>query len=181
MNSMKPEGYSPLQKALHWLVALMALIMIPVGLYMVQRGAATKFDALTNQLYTMHKTFGFILLWLVVLRITVKFRTGTPAPEASLKPIQVFVSEAVHLGLYALLFLTPLFGWLAVSSYPATEILFGLNLPQIAPVNERLHHLFMLGHKITAYLMAGLVAAHIGAAMLHLVILKDGVFRRMLP
>lgn len=181
MNKTGPLGYSSLQKALHWLVALMVLIMIPVGLYMVQRGVATKFDAFTNQLYTMHKTFGFVLLWLVVLRIVVRFRSGAPAPEASLKPIQVFVSEAVHKALYVLLVAVPLLGWAGVSAYPATGILFGLSLPQIVPVNPALAEKLLMLHSYAALTMLGLVAAHFGAAMLHFLILKDGVMRRMLP
>ena len=181
MSSMKPEGYSSLQKGLHWLIALMVLMMIPVGFYMVQRGAATKFDALTNQLYTIHKTFGFVLLWLVALRIVVKIRRGVPAPEASLSRLQVFVAEAVHKALYALLILVPLLGWAGVSAYPATGILFGLYLPPILPENPALAEKILALHGYTALTMAGLIAAHFGAAMLHFLILKDGVMRRMLP
>ncbi len=61
----EPQSYSGAQKALHWIIAVMILMMIPIGFYMVDRGEKTNFDALTNTLYTNHKTFGFLVLMLV--------------------------------------------------------------------------------------------------------------------
>jgi cytochrome b561 len=179
-GSVKPLAYSMLQKMLHWGVALMVMILIPVGFYMVARGEATKFDALTNQLYTAHKTFGFILLWLVALRIVVRLRQGAPAPVASLSRFQVLVSELVHKLLYALLIIVPVLGWAGVSAYPATGILFGLNLPAILPVDQALAGRLLQAHGVLALLMTALVMMHFGAALFHRLILKDGVMARML-
>jgi cytochrome b561 len=36
-------------------------------------------------------------------------------------------------------------------------------------------------HKAAAIGLALVMAAHIGAALMHLIVKKDGVFRRMLP
>jgi cytochrome b561 len=179
--AIRPAGYSGLQKAIHWLTALMVAVLIPVGLYMTRRGAATNFDAVTNQLYTAHKTFGFVLLWLVVLRIVIKARTGTPAPVETLSPLQRLVSDVVHRALYLLLVLVPLTGWAAVSAYPATGALFGLSLPAILPVNQALAGTLFAIHGVLAKVMLVLVLMHVGAAVMHWVILKDGVMRRMLP
>lgn len=179
MMKPAPLAYSGTQKALHWLVALMVFILIPVGFYMVWRGEATKFDALTNQLYTAHKTFGFVLLWLVILRIVVRWKTGVPAPESTLNRIQVIVSEAVHKLLYLLLVATPLLGWLGVSAYGARGALFGLSLPEILPKNDALAGQLLELHGAFALAMVACLAAHVGAAFLHLIVLKDGVFRRM--
>jgi len=175
-----PLAYSGTQKALHWLVAGMVFILIPVGFYMVWRGEVTDFDATTNQLYTAHKTFGFVLLWLVILRIAVRWKTGVPAPVSTLSRIQVIVSEAVHKLLYGLLIVTPLLGWLGVSAYGARGAFFGLSLPEILPKNDALATQLLTLHGYAALAMLILVAAHIGAALMHLVIFKDGVFRRMM-
>ena len=181
MPKPNPVAYSGLQKALHWLIAGMVAIMLPVGFYMVNRGAATNFDALTNQLYTAHKTFGFVLLWLVALRIVVKFRRGVPAPVSTLSSFQVFVSDAVHKSLYALLVIVPVLGWAGVSAYPATGLLFGLSLPPILPANQWLAERILNIHGILALAMAALVAMHVGAAVMHWLVKKDGVMQRMLP
>jgi len=178
---VEPAAYSATQKSLHWLIAAMVFILIPVGFYMVERGEATQFDALTNQLYTAHKTFGFLLLWLVVLRILIRLRRGVPAPEASLNGVQRIASSLVHGLMYLALLAVPLLGWAGVSAYPARGILFGLSLPPILGVNQKLAEEILEWHGTLALTMLALVAVHIGAALFHKVILKDGVFNRMMP
>ncbi len=98
------RSYSPLQRMLHWITALVVIIMIPVGLYMVNRGKWSNFDALTNTLYGWHKLIGFCLLWLIVVRVIVRLMRGAP-PPVPLHPLQRLASEATHLGLYGLLIL----------------------------------------------------------------------------
>jgi cytochrome b561 len=177
----RPAGYSGLQKLLHWLIALMVFTLIPVGMYMGERGKATNFDALTNQLYTMHKTFGTLVLLLVVLRVIVRISRGTPAPESSLTRLQVIASEAVHGLLYLLLLAVPLIGWAGVSAYGARGIVGGFNLPEIIARNEALGEKILDAHGLAAFVLAFLVLAHFGAALFHRLILKDGVLKRMLP
>lgn len=175
------QSYSGAQKALHWLIALMILSMLPIGFYMVDRGAKTNFDAWTNTLYTAHKTFGFVVLMLVALRIVVRRSRGAPAPVATLSPLERFVSETVHKLLYVLMLLVPLLGWAGVSAYPARGIFFGLSLPPIAPVNEKLAETLLQLHGYAAIALAALVALHFAGAMMHGFVKKDGVLRRMMP
>ncbi|MGL5446293.1 MAG: cytochrome b [Rhabdaerophilum sp.] len=179
--SPSPQAYSGSQKALHWLIAFLILGMIPVGLYMTYRGAATNFDALTNTLYTWHKTIGFVLLLLVLARIAIREMTGVPEPVSTLTPFERFASDAAHKALYVLMVLVPLLGWAAVSAYSARGVIFGFSLPQIMPENQALAGWLFTFHKAAAIGLALVMAAHIGAAMMHLIVKKDGVFRRMLP
>ena len=177
----RPAAYSGLQKLVHWLTALLVFVMIPVGFLMVRRGAATNFDALTGQLYTMHKTFGAIVLLLVLLRVGLRLGRGAPAPEPSLGRLQVIAAESVHGLLYVALVAVPLLGWFGTSAYGAREILGGLSLPEILSKNEALAETLLHWHGLFAFGLAALVAAHVGAALMHRFILKDGVMRRMLP
>jgi cytochrome b561 len=178
---VRPSSYSGLQKLLHWVMALIVFTLIPVGFYMVQRGGATNFDATTNQLYTAHKTFGFIVLLLVLLRIFVRIRTGSPAPEPSLNRLQIIVSEAVHGLLYVLLLVVPLLGWAGVSAYGARGILGGYQLPELLGKDTVLGEIILKYHGYAAICIVLLIGAHVGAALLHRFILKDGVMKRMLP
>jgi cytochrome b561 len=172
--------YAPVQKWLHWIIAFLVLMMIPVGKIMSWRAEAGNFDALTNQLYSGHKMFGFVVLWLMAARIAFKLGKGAPPPVATLTPMERRASSAVHHLLYMLLFLVPLFGWAGVSAYGAREM-FGLfSLPEILPRNEGLAKILLRIHGVLAMGLVALVLAHIGAAMMHGVIKQDGVMNRMI-
>lgn len=174
------RSYSPLQRTLHWIIAAAVFIMIPVGLYMVQRGAWSNFDALTNTLYSWHKFIGFCILWLVVVRIIVRLMRGAPPPEP-LHPLQQFAASATHFGLYALILLVPILGWTGVSAYGARGTPFGFNLPEIIAQNQSLGETILAYHGWAAILLGLLALMHIGAALMHRFILKDRVFARMWP
>jgi len=173
--------YSFAARALHWLVAAFVICMIPLGLYMVSRGAATNFDALTGQLYDLHKLAGFTVLWLIVLRIIVRLRRGAPPPLATLTPLERIASTAVHHLLYVLLLVVPLLGWAGISAYPALNI-FGLfNLPGILPANEAVANKIFSVHGLLAQGLGILALVHIAAALRHRFIKRDGLLRRMWP
>jgi cytochrome b561 len=183
-DTMRPAGeavYSGAARQLHWITAGFVFVMIPVGIYMVNRGAATNFDALTNTLYTYHKTFGFLLLWIVVVRLAYRFTTGAPPDEPTIEPWQKAAAHLTHWGIYALLLAVPLLGWLGVSYYDARGVLFGFNLPALVGKNEKMAETVFALHKLGAILLALMALAHIGAALYHHLIRKDGVLRRMIP
>lgn len=173
--------YSPMARALHWLTVAFVALMIPVGLYMVWRGAATNFDATTNTLYSAHKLAGFLLLWLVVARLGYRLVNGAPPDEPTLEWWQKAGAHLTHWGLYALLLAIPLLGWYGASLYGARGLFFGLSLPAIAAENPKAAEWVFKLHFWAAMLMLCAIGAHVGAALYHHVIRGDGVLRRMLP
>ena len=54
-------GYPPSSKWLHWLVAASVLIMIPIGIAM----GRVPDGPFQNMLYTLHKSFGVLILGLL--------------------------------------------------------------------------------------------------------------------
>lgn len=174
------RSYSSLQRMLHWIVALGVIVMIPLGIYMVRRGAWSNFDALTNTLYSWHKLIGFCLLWIIVLRIIVRLVRGAP-PPVPLHPLQRLASEATHLGIYVLLAAVPILGWLGLSAYGAMGAALGITLPQIIAQNDALATTLLQYHGWAAILLGLLALMHIGAALMHRFVFKDGVFARMWP
>lgn len=180
LTKARPPSYASTQKWLHWIIAFCVFGLVPVGLIMGWRAEANNFDALTNQLYSSHKLTGFIVLWLVALRIVVKSRLGTPAPVATLTRFERIASTSVHHLLYLLLVLVPLSGWAAVSAYGAREI-FGLfSLPPLLPRNEALAAVLFKVHGTLALTMTALVIAHVGGALMHGLFKRDGVMTRMI-
>lgn len=176
-----PTRYSLAARRLHWAVAAFVLCMIPLGLYMVARGEATNFDAVTGSLYSLHKLLGFLVLWLIVLRVVVRLRRGAPPPVATLTPFERVASHAVHMALYLLLLIVPLLGWAGISAYPALNV-FGLfDLPAILPPDEALAKRILGLHGLLAQILGLLAVLHIAAALRHRFIKRDGVMRRMWP
>jgi cytochrome b561 len=180
-DDAQPATYAKGARHFHWITAAFVFAMVPVGLYMVDRGKATNFDALTNTLYSWHKLGGFILLWIIVARLAYRFKKGAPPDEPTLEPWQKAAAHLTHWGLYGLLLAVPMLGWLGISLYPALGIPGGLSLPGLVTPNDKMAGTVFLLHKLGAILLALMVMAHIGAALFHHVIRKDNVLRRMLP
>jgi cytochrome b561 len=174
--------YSRRARWFHWWVVALIALQVPIGFAMTWRGNTLGiWDGLTNNLYSAHKLLGVVLLVFVLARLFYRLRHGAPADEPGLHPLQRFAAHVTHWSLYGLLLVVPLLGWLGVSRYPALDI-FGLfKLPGLlSPDQAASGQLFFL-HKWLAILMLALVAAHVGAALMHYVVLKDNVLRRMLP
>jgi len=174
--------YSPVARRFHWATAAGVLVMIPLGLAMTYRGNSMNvWDGLTNGLYSTHKLLGFLLLWLMAGRLAYRLLRGAPPDEPGLLWWQKAASHTVHWLLYGLLLIVPLLGWIGVSLYPSLGI-FGLfDLPALAAPSEAAAKRVLALHGWLAWLIGALAAVHVGAALHHHLILKDGVLRRMLP
>ena len=179
---MAPRVYTPMARMFHWITAGLLALMYPVAIYMTYRGNELNvWDGLTNGLYSTHKLTGFLILLLVIVRLTYRRQNGAPPDEPTIEPWQRLASHVTHWTLYGLLIVVPLMGWISVSLYGAREI-FGLfSLPALWTVNQEASKTAFTIHKTLAFMMLALIAVHISAALFHHFIRKDGVLRRMLP
>ena len=175
------EIYSPFARLMHWLTLAFVAVLVPVGMAMTYRGKDLNiWDELTNTLYSGHKLAGFVLLWLIVIRLGYRLMKGAPADEPTLTPFQAFASHAVHWAMYALLIAIPVLGWIGVSAFPALQVFAGASLPAIVGPDRALAEQVLAVHGILARVLMLLVAVHIAAALYHHFVCKDGVLRRML-
>lgn len=171
-----PAGW----RVLHWVIALLVLMLIPTGFWMAARGEAGLWGALTNTLYSSHKAMGFSVLVLMMLRIAVKITVRGPAyPREMPRELQLAAKGLHHL-LYILLVLTPLFGWAGVTAFPALGTVGGYHLPAMpfVPQDRELAARLFDIHAALAIVLTVLIAGHIAAALRHMV-RKDGIARRM--
>ena len=123
-----------------------------------------------------------LILLLMLLRLINRVVAGAPAPEPMLEPWQRTVSSAVHGLLYVLLVTMPIVGWVANSAYGATTPFFGLfTLPKLVADNEALAKQLFTLHTWAGFLVILLAGMHIGGALFHYVVRRDGVLQRMLP
>jgi len=175
----RPLSYSQTARRFHWWTALLVAVQAPVGFAMVYRGPTLKiWDALTNTLYNSHKLVGITIFCLVLARLGYRLGKGAPADEPNLARWQQLAAHATHWGLYLLLLLVPMLGYLGISLYPALDV-FGVPLPAVSAPNQAAAARVFLLHWVGAVLILLLVAAHVGAALMHYFILKDGVLQRM--
>jgi len=171
--------YSVTARRLHWWTVVFLAVQIPVGLFMVRYGAATEFAEPTGKLYDAHKLTGLAILILAAARLIYRLSHGAPADEPTLEPWEKAVSHITHWAIYALLFVVPVLGWIAVSYYGPVAP-FGIRLPALAAENSEQATRFFYFHMLAAYTLIVLLGMHVGAALQHYVIRKDGVLRRML-
>ena len=177
------ETYSPTARRLHWWTVALVALMLPLGFGMTYRGTTLNiWDSLTNTLYSVHKAVGFLVLLLVISRLAYRWRNGAPADEPTLEPWQKLASHVTHGSLYVLLIVVPLLGWRGVSQYGARNIWGPISLPPIAAeAGTAVAGFTFWLHGIAAFALLTLIGAHVGAALFHFLIRKDGVLQRMLP
>jgi cytochrome b561 len=172
------QGYSGFARFMHWTVAACVLVMIPIGFLM----NAVEAGALQNVLYTIHRSLGVSVLFLMLIRLGYRLIHGAPPPEPTINALQRVVSHLVHLALYALIIAQALIGWVATSAYGAAISFFGLfTVPPLVAKDQTLSEPLFQVHMLIAFTIIGLLAMHIGAALYHHFIRKDGVLQRMLP
>lgn len=181
----QPEVYSAPHRAIHWITAILIIGLVPVGFYMASIPFPPHPGAnppVKNTLYELHKSFGLIVLMLAIARLVVRRVKGVPPPEPTLTRFQRAASAAVHHTLYVLIFLVPFAGWLATSMCYGPVNLFW-TVPMTLPFSgeQATCAAIYRVHLGGAILMTALVLVHVGAALMHLLVFRDGVFRRMWP
>jgi cytochrome b561 len=167
--------YSLGAKLFHWILAILIIFMLCLGWYMVAIADAPS----SHSYFQLHKSIGLIVGVLVVLRLIWRF-THEPAPHPDSVPLwQQRASTTVHWLLYLCIFLMPLVGFLGASFGERGIAFFGYPIPRWLPQNKAMSDQLFYIHGIIAYILVALIIIHILAALKHLLINKDNVFKRM--
>lgn len=174
--------YSAVAMWLHWLLAAALVAMFALGIYMTD----LPFSPARLKLYNWHKWAGMTVLALSALRLL--WRLTHPAPAlpvtiASAMPAwQRMAHHGTHHALYLLFFAVPVLGWVYSSAAGFPVVVFGmLPLPDLVAASPDLADSLKPLHKLAALAMGALVLMHVGAAVKHQLIDRDGLMHRMLP
>nr|WP_320142315.1 cytochrome b [uncultured Cohaesibacter sp.] len=168
------ECYPATSRVLHWVVALLVLVTWPLGfvIHLIKSEAAMTF-------YMLHEGFGFLVLWVMLLRVGNKLLVRSPIVEGH--RLEQIAAHSVHGLLYVLLIVMPVSGFLATNAHGFPLHWFGLfkiwspvgKAPDIAG--------FLSGiHFWSAWLLLGLFALHMGAVLMHHVIKRDHTLYKIL-
>jgi len=172
-------AYDQVARALHWLVAVLAVVVVSLGWAIAEAPRNTDSRAL---LVLLHGSVGLAILALMVLRGGWRLFHPPPPLPASLARIEALLAHANHLGLYLILVLMPLAGYLSIAAAGQSVGFFGIAaIPPLVPENERLSQLAIALHLAGQFLLYALVAMHIAAALVHAILWRNGILERMLP
>jgi cytochrome b561 len=168
------DRFTPLQRALHWIMAICILAMLFIGVGMVSTIRPTYLS-----LVSIHKPLGIVILVLGLIRLLVRLTRGAPPLPASMPAPMKLAAHLSHLVFYILMIALPLIGWgmLSAAEYPV--VVFGIHLPFIVPHNNELHTLLWNAHRTLALCFFALIVLHLAAALLHAFVRRDGVFEAM--
>ena len=182
------ETWGAVARGLHWLSALVIGFGLAHGYWM-----ANLLQPREARLphYVFHSAVMLYLGLLIALRIV--WRIGEPTPElpAGTARWERIVAHAAHTALYVLVIAVLITGFMNWSAFPArfnpqraadmVIRLFGFwPVPAVHDTLSRdVFKFWEEGHRLLSFGLAGLVAAHVAAALRHAVGKRNGVMRRM--
>lgn len=170
-----PAEFGLVTRVIHWVMMLLIFGQLALGLRIesMEPGLANLW------LYGLHKTIGFILLALILLRITWHLASPPPPPLGPRNAL-FWAARAAHWVIYTLLIVIPLTGW-AGSSATGIDVMFADRwpLPPLVEASEQAEAFWFGLHDILTKLLMALIALHVlGAAKRQ--IDGDGTLTRMI-
>ncbi|MDE1914475.1 MAG: cytochrome b [Sphingomonadales bacterium] len=169
------QRYSGVARALHWTIALLIVINIPLGLL---------HDALAHTLpaIPLHKAIGITVLALSLVRIVWRLAHPAPTLPDGMPGWEKTAAHGLHLLFYGLMLVLPLTGWAMISAGDKPFTWFGLfSIPKLAVSKGSV--VLSLSHALhgpLGIIFGVLILLHVGAALRHHFVLRDDVLRRML-
>jgi cytochrome b561 len=168
--------YGIVAKSFHWLLFLMLTFSIVAGNFL----AAMPKGAEKLQAAGMHKSFGTVLLMLIIFRLIWRLINETPRLPDETTAGEAFAAKAMHWGLYALMFAQPLAGMMMSQTAGIPVSFFGLfEFPVFLDKDPGLAKTFLTIHGTVWILLVIAVFGHVGAALHHHFIKKDNVLKQM--
>lgn len=162
--------------ALHWLSVALVTSQVTTA-WLLDHGVADVAAVLA-----VHRSLGTLTWVVVVARLTWRhtFAHLPPFPD-SMPKLQQHIAKLGEYGLYALLLLQPLSGMAMTLFRGRPFTLFWWQVPALLDRQLVFSGIFRSVHEFGAASLLVLIGLHTAAALLHGLVLRDGVLQRMLP
>ena len=157
--------FGGISRYLHWTIAILFLTMLPMGVFT----AMIPEDVPWRQgYYVVHKTIGFLVLFLVLVRIVWHRISQPPALDGSLKPWEKWLAKPAHYLLYFVMVAFPLSGY-ALSTFGGRHSHFFVwDTPNLWGTNLAVAYPFGLLHNVALpYIAYVVIGAHVIGALKH--------------
>jgi cytochrome b561 len=171
MNS-RPDRYGSVAVTIHWLSAIAILALLATGLQLDNAPDPSSLLALLR----IHVPLAITVLLLTIFRLVWwLFLDKRPQPVAGMPSWQERVARSVHTAFYVVLFGMLGSGIALIVVSGAGAVLFGGTgvLPEFSDFAPSMLH------GLGALLLMILLVLHVGAALFHVLIRRDGIFKRM--
>ena len=170
--------YAAPSRWLHWLTAALVAVIIPLGLWIKYFEPAN--EAFKLRLYNIHESLGVIVFVIVLMRLLYRLLHPPPPLPADTPAVIRLAAHVNHWGLYALLVLMPITGFLATNAWGFPLSVFGV-LPMPVPLgkDEEIAKVLSFLHWCGAITIILLIVAHLGGVIYHTFIRRDGLLQRM--
>jgi cytochrome b561 len=174
MRTSQVSRYHPVLVGLHWLLALLISAALALGALVMVRipdNDPMKIEALRS-----HMTGGALILLLMLIRLIVRRLTTHPDPASAGHPMLDRLAFVSHRLFYvAVLGMAGSGIFMAFQADLTTVVFAGIGaLPAdfwVFPVRTV--------HYLLSRLLMALIALHVAGALYHVLIVKDGLLRRM--
>lgn len=170
------NSYGLVAKSFHWILFMMLAFSIVAGNLMASMpNTPEKFQATG-----LHKSFGLVILLLVLLRLIWRLVNTRPDDSKDTTPVQNLMAHAMHGFLYLIMFAQPLSGILMSQAFGYPVKFFGgVAFPTLIEKNKEIAEFFLSAHGTIWIVLVVVVFVHAGAAIYHHLVLKDNILKRM--
>jgi cytochrome b561 len=170
--------YHPIARRVHWLSAILALVTILLAWCLL---GAPRHSAARDWLIMLHGSCGLAILALMVFWGGWRLRHPPPSLRRTLSGVETVLARATQAAIFLLFVVMPVSGYIGLAAAGHPVSLFGVvDIPPVVPPSGRLSQAANAVHLGGEFLIYGLVALHVGAALMHGV-RRDGILELMLP
>jgi len=166
--------YGLISKFLHWVSAILLLVQLPLGFYLVD----LDFSLERLNIENIHVIIGLTIFYLVILRLLSKIINPTPKLDPSIFKGQKLLAKLNHILLYATILSITISGILKKLFNGETLVIFfkEFNIQD----NFDLAELFYDIHVLSNYFIIALITIHIMAVVVHKFFFNENLFKKIL-
>jgi cytochrome b561 len=165
--------YGLISKVLHWLSAILLLIQIPLGFYLVD----LDFGEARLTFENIHIIIGLTIFYLVIFRLVKNIINPTPKLNNSIFKGQKFLAKINHLLLYVTILSITISGILK-KLYNGESLIIIFKKIKIED-NFELSEIFYDVHVFSNYVMIALIALHVVAVIIHKFFFDDNLLKKI--
>ena len=166
--------YGLISKFLHWVSAILLLVQIPLGFYLVDLDFSQERIDVEN----IHVVIGLTIFYLVILRLLNKIINPTPKLDPSIFKGQKLLAKLNHVLLYVTILSITISGILKKLFNGETLLIFFKEFK--IKNNFELGELFYDIHVFSSYLIIALITLHIMAVIIHKFFFNDNLIKKIL-